>query len=278
MIYKKFYLRDLSPIFKDSAATLEFYELHFLNEVRYDPAFPRPAMLICPGGAYEYCSDREGEPVALRFLTEGFNTFVIRYTCKQEYPVPQREVVFALNYIKEHQKEFHLTDDNPSLMGFSAGGHLVGSVGLYYKEIAASLGINPKRVKPTALVMAYPVVSTEKGVGEWCTVTNITGLKEDMMEKLSLENHVTPDCPPTYIFSTKTDTCVPPENAERFVKALKKNNVPYMYSLFEKGIHGGSLYSRGVYQVYEPIMEEAESNSIWVKEVSKFIFDIVYKK
>ena len=126
--------------------------------------------------------------------------------------------------------------------------------------------------------MAYPVVSTEKGVGEWCTVTNITGLKEDMLEKLSLENHVTPDCPPTYIFSTKTDTCGPPENAERFVKALKKNNVPYMYSLFEKGIHGGSLYSRGVYQVYEPIMEEAESNSIWVKEVSKFIFDIVYKK
>ena len=277
MNYKKFNLRDLSPLFKDSSATLEFYELQFPHESTFDPSFPRPALLICPGGAYVYCSDREGEPVALRFLTEGFNAFVLRYTCKQEYPVPQREVVFALNFIKEHQKEFHLTDDNPSIMGFSAGGHLVGSIALYYKEIAESLGISPKDVKPTAVIMGYPVVSTEKGVGEWTTVTTITGLKEDMIKKLSLENNVTPDCPPVYIFSTKTDTCVPPENAERFVRALKKNNVCYKYSLFEKGIHGGSLYSRGVYQKYEPIMEEAEASSIWVKEASKFIFDIVYK-
>ena len=277
MIYKKFNLRDLSPLFKDSSATLEFYELQFPHESTFDPSFPRPALLICPGGAYVYCSDREGEPVALRFLTEGFNAFVLRYTCKQEYPVPQREVVFALNFIKEHQKEFHLTDDNPSIMGFSAGGHLVGSIALYYKEIAESLDINPKNVKPTAVIMGYPVVSTEKGVGEWTTITTITGLKEGMIKKLSLENNVTPDCPPVYIFSTKTDTCVPPENAERFVRALKKNNVCYKYSLFEKGIHGGSLYSRGVYQNYEPVMEEAEPSSIWVKEASKFIFDIVYK-
>ena len=28
----------------------------------------RPAMLICPGGAYVMCSDREAEPVAMHFL------------------------------------------------------------------------------------------------------------------------------------------------------------------------------------------------------------------
>ena len=28
----------------------------------------RPAMLILPGGAYQYCSDREADPVAFAFL------------------------------------------------------------------------------------------------------------------------------------------------------------------------------------------------------------------
>ena len=28
---------------------------------------PRPALIVCPGGGYTFRSDREGEPVALRF-------------------------------------------------------------------------------------------------------------------------------------------------------------------------------------------------------------------
>ena len=36
----------------------------------------RPCMLICPGGGYGMCSERESEPVALHLLPEGFNTFI----------------------------------------------------------------------------------------------------------------------------------------------------------------------------------------------------------
>lgn len=31
----------------------------------------RPAMLVVPGGGYQYCSDREGEPVALALYGTG---------------------------------------------------------------------------------------------------------------------------------------------------------------------------------------------------------------
>ena len=41
----------------------------------------RPAVLICPGGAYLNCSDREAEPVALRFAAMGYHAFVLRYSC-----------------------------------------------------------------------------------------------------------------------------------------------------------------------------------------------------
>ena len=33
----------------------------------------RPAVIVCPGGAYLSCSDREGEPVALRFNAMGYH-------------------------------------------------------------------------------------------------------------------------------------------------------------------------------------------------------------
>ena len=40
----------------------------------------RPAVLICPGGAYLMCADREAEPVALRFAAMGYHAFVLRYS------------------------------------------------------------------------------------------------------------------------------------------------------------------------------------------------------
>lgn len=38
-----------------------------------DPDIQRPAVVICPGGAYRYLSPREAEPVALVFAAMGFN-------------------------------------------------------------------------------------------------------------------------------------------------------------------------------------------------------------
>ena len=39
----------------------------------------RPAVIVCPGGAYLSCSDREGEPVAMQFAAMGYHAFVLRY-------------------------------------------------------------------------------------------------------------------------------------------------------------------------------------------------------
>ena len=55
------------------------------------PDIRRPAIVICPGGAYRFCSEREAEPVALRFAGLGFNTFVVWYRVhvfEDEQPFP----------------------------------------------------------------------------------------------------------------------------------------------------------------------------------------------
>ena len=38
-----------------------------------------PAVLICPGGGYEHVSPREGEAIALQFMTTGAHAAVLRY-------------------------------------------------------------------------------------------------------------------------------------------------------------------------------------------------------
>lgn len=79
----------------------------------------RPAIVICPGGAYLNCSDREAEPVALRFAAMGYHAFVLRYSVYQEgcggtpdwtkpiepklqcqYPKQMREMGMAMRLIK----------------------------------------------------------------------------------------------------------------------------------------------------------------------------------
>ena len=42
----------------------------------------RPAVIICPGGAYRMKSDREAEVVALRYLAAGFHAFVLQYSVR----------------------------------------------------------------------------------------------------------------------------------------------------------------------------------------------------
>ena len=57
---------------------------HLITYIRHNPPEmenePRRAMLICPGGGYQYTSDRENEPIALQFLARGYNVFVLKYS------------------------------------------------------------------------------------------------------------------------------------------------------------------------------------------------------
>ena len=61
----------------------------------------RPALIICPGGGYAFLSDREGEPVALRFAGLGAG-LPQRGACRQQKieGAEQREIV-------EPDQKFH---------------------------------------------------------------------------------------------------------------------------------------------------------------------------
>ena len=72
MIYKELLLKEIEPKLGESDAKLRIY----ISE-RNECVSLSPGMLVCPGGGYSFCSPREAEIIAYRFLSEGFNCFVL---------------------------------------------------------------------------------------------------------------------------------------------------------------------------------------------------------
>ena len=64
------HIKEYFPALGENGCDATLTEMGRNNEIR-------PCLLICPGGGYEFCSQREAEPVALNFLPDGFNVFVL---------------------------------------------------------------------------------------------------------------------------------------------------------------------------------------------------------
>ena len=109
----------------------------------------RPAVVIFPGGAYAYCSDREADPVAQEYLRAGYHAFVLRYSVGWEnavWPNPLEDYDQAMELIAAHAKEWHLIPEKIAVIGFSAGGHLAACAATMAKH------------RPAAAILAYPVI------------------------------------------------------------------------------------------------------------------------
>ena len=203
----------------------------------------RPAIIICPGGGYDYLSPREGEPVALRFAGAGYAAFVLRYEIQTAYPEPLLQACMAMKYLRENAAKYGIDKNHIAAVGFSAGGHLAGSFATLYgeKEITSRLGMAASLLRPDAVILSYPVITMSAGVTHDGTMMNITGGREELVTKLSLENAVNAHSSPAFIWHTRTDTCVPVGNAYRMALAYQEAGVPYELHIFEHGCHGLSL-------------------------------------
>ena len=115
-------------------ATLEGYILDC--QITLGQFQKRPAIVVCPGGGYMYCSNREGEPIALAYAARGFHAFVLRYSVGWDAAdfKPLEEVSWAIGYLRENAEEWNVDTDKISVMGFSAGGHLAASYGTLWNR------------------------------------------------------------------------------------------------------------------------------------------------
>lgn len=249
MIYKKINLKEHYKNLKFDAVLTVIVPS---NSPEINPERKKPSILIFPGGAYEYCSFREEEPVGLRFVGYGYNVFMINYTCAPNtiFPYPMLEGYAAIDYIRKHADEFNVDKNNLVIMGFSAGGHLAASVACYkddpqFKEY---LGIKDADFEINGVVLGYPVITSDPTFYHDLTIQNVTKADpEKLIPFFSIEKNVTEKYPRTFVYTFDGDGCVPPKNTEVLVEALKNKGVEVECHIYHGAIHGSSLGDRTVY-------------------------------
>ncbi|MFC6316106.1 alpha/beta hydrolase [Lapidilactobacillus achengensis] len=232
----------LKTDFSDSA---KFYGYVLDNSEEMDPQRQRPSVLICPGGGYVMTSDREAEPIAIKFLEQGFNAFILRYSvAPAHYPTALIEAATAMTLIRKNAAAWHVDPNKLIIAGFSAGGHLAANLATdWQREFLAGSGFDPEMIKPNGLFLGYPVITAGK-YAHVDSFKNLLGKGYDdprLRDRVSLEKRVTAAMPKTFLWHTYTDDTVPMENSLLFAQALREQNIPFELHIFPNGGHGLSL-------------------------------------
>lgn len=265
MIIKSYNLKEVFPILGDNSASPRL-DVYLPDEVMNRPDFKRPSMLICPGGGYSCCSPREAEPIGLHFLPEGFNVFVLRYTCAPaKFPTQIREVAAAMELIYQNANEWKCDTNKISIMGFSAGGHLAGHYSTMF-DCAEVREIFPESKGPNGSVLCYPVLSAVEGKCHAGSFKNLVGhhpLTEDEMKRFSVEYCVKENTPPAFIWHTASDGVVPVYSSLAYANALSEHKIPFELRVFPEGQHGVATCDEQTLDDFKPCYPYDKE---WLKE------------
>ena len=252
-----------------STATLECWLLDMSPKIQWKA---RPAVLLCPGGAYEFTNDRESEPIAAVFLSKGFHVFSLRYSVRQgSWPAALLELAEAVKLIRVRAQEWYIDPSRLVIVGFSAGGHLAAEYCCKWRQpwLLSMAEAEAQQLKPSALVLGYPVITA----GTHCherSIQNLLGQQDtlDLRQAVSLEYQAGPDLPPTFLWHTANDEMVPVENSLLFASALAAAQVPFELHIYPFGAHGLGLANRCT-QEYERHLNPYCST--WIDEAAKFL-------
>lgn len=236
----------------------------------------RPAVIVCPGGAYLGCSDREGEPIALAFANMGYHTFVLRYGVYSEgngmffpqpgvempvkphciHPEPMRDIARAILEIRAHADEWLVDTDRIAVCGFSAGAHnsAMYAANWHKPVISEYFGRPTEEFRPAACILGYTLsdyiymknaalASTDPVAAGLFAASAVALLGSPMADdtlltEVSPAMSVTEHCPPTFLWATCEDSLVPVQHTLIMSRALADKGIPFEVHIFEKGPHG----------------------------------------
>jgi len=205
-------------------------------------------VVICPGGGYAHLSmEKEGTDIAKWLNARGVAGFVLQYRLgpKYHHPVELHDAQRALRYIRSHAADYGIAADRIGIWGFSAGGHLASSTGTHFDagDPNAADPIDRVGSRPDFMILSYPVITLVGPKTHQGSLKNLLGDSPDpdLARSLSSELQVTPQTPPTFLFTTNGDTTVPPENSIEFFLAMRKAGVPGELHVYQNGPHGVGL-------------------------------------
>lgn len=234
-----------------------FYPIYSKEEIEKEPSralatvIPflikkhAPTVIVCPGGAYEFLSfNAEGGDYAKAFNKAGFNVFLLNYrvAANAHYPNPMEDLARAICFVKAHSAAFGVNAEKLVICGSSAGGHLCAYFAARYKEFENIYHKTQFSLRPSAVVLAYPVISM---VSETHEITRLRLLgfhptPEEEADK-SVELIADESYPPTFFWHCEGDKTVPISNSIRLDERLTEKGVRHVFMRYPRGGHGIGL-------------------------------------
>ncbi len=205
----------------------------------------KSCVLICPGGGYGFkSSNHEGEQIAGWLNSIGVSAFVLDYrVAPYQHPAPLLDGKRAIRYLRYTAEKYGYNKNKIGILGFSAGAHLAGSVGTFKGDFGYEKQdeIDEVSSRPDFMILCYPVISFV----EYAHIGSMNNLAGNISPKdaqsLSVDKNVDNSTPPTFLWHTSADTCVPVENSLKMAWELSRHNVPFEIHTFKDGPHGLGL-------------------------------------
>ncbi len=167
----------------------------------------RPLVLVVPGGGYTHVSAREGDPVALQFAA------AVPHRCAGLRHLRKGKGLHAAapagrGYwsCAAARGPVAYPAGKIAVCGFSAGGHLALS--------GAVLDIpgEAAQPRPNAVILGYPVVTAGQYAHRGSFVQLAGSADPAAQQVFGLEDKITPQTPPVFVWTTMEDAAVPVEN------------------------------------------------------------------
>lgn len=241
----------------------------------------RPSILLCPGGGYNSVARRESEPLALKFLPEGYNVFILNYSVPgHSFPTQIREVAAAMELIYRNAEQWHCDTDRIAIMGCSAGGHLAAHYTNAYNcpEVRE---VFPESKAVNACILCYPVISAEMGACHKGSFENLTGhalpLSRGEIDKFSCEKLVSEKTPPTFLFHCVGDASVPVINSILYARAMDRFKIPFALHIYHLGEHGMSTADEQSFRSLTPSQEtlrQCRTVKEWMPTLMSWLKDL----
>jgi acetyl esterase/lipase len=136
-----------TTVYTENANSAYFDPPGFRPNIVYFPAKQgvkvKGAVLVCPGGAFQFRSDTEGAPVAEQLSALGYQSFVVHYRLR---PYTMQEgaldLARAVRHVRSHVEDYGIDVNDIAVMGFSAGGILCGEMLLNFDGFADGRAID----------------------------------------------------------------------------------------------------------------------------------------
>jgi acetyl esterase/lipase len=225
------------------------------------------AVIVFPGGGYiDLAIDLEGTEVCDWLTSRGITCVLLKYRvpksgphheeecdCQVDPKVPTalQDAQRTVGLVRHHAAEWSIDPHKIGVLGFSAGGHLVGDLSTHWERRAypAVDGADKESCRPDFAVALYPGHMLEKTTKEF---------------QLNPTVPVSHQTPPTFLLQSVVDPVDPVENSLVYFIALKRAHVPVELHLYAQGGHAFGLRQTNLPITRWPKLVEAWLHSIGI--------------